>query len=205
MFCRYCGNQLPENAVICASCGAAVENQNTVNINPALPYSYQPDSVLQNSMPMKWFKFLIYFEMWASALLNIISGITAFLGKNYGADSDMIYSMFAGLKVADVVFGAVEILFAVYIIYVRFQLAGFKKNAPGKLLIVYAAPLIASAVYLVVFFILVYNGVSAMGGSLFDVVDVSTFSSMVGSIIGTAIMILLTKTYFDKRKHMFVN
>ena len=27
MFCRYCGNQLPENAKFCSSCGAKVDEE----------------------------------------------------------------------------------------------------------------------------------------------------------------------------------
>lgn len=197
MFCRYCGNQLPDSASFCTSCGAAVVKDQPVTINPELSYSYQPENAVQNEMPMKWYKFLIYFLIWVGAVYNVLYGIIMIRGTHYGADADMIYSMFEGLKAVDVVFGVLMIAFAVYMIYVRFQLAGYRKNAPALLLIGYGASLAISVIYLAAVFITL----SGYGVGLLDLVD----ASFIVSIVSTGIIVVLTKVYFDKRRHLFVN
>lgn len=64
---------------------------------------------------LKWHNFLIYFSLWASALLNIALGLTCM------AEGDPLY-------------GFVLVCAAVYTIFVRFQLAAFKENARMHLL-----------------------------------------------------------------------
>ena len=79
---------------------------------------------------MKWHNFLIYFSLWAAAILNVIIGFMSIAG---GAP----------------LYGIVVIGAAAYLIFARFQLANLKAKAYNHLLIaqliVIAADLIAGA------------------------------------------------------------
>ena len=62
---------------------------------------------------MGWHKFLIYFGLWAGAIINAIFGINYITGITYqseGLDStqiDNLYRNIDGLKAADVIYGSV--------------------------------------------------------------------------------------------------
>lgn len=68
---------------------------------------------------MKWHKFLIWFSLFFSALINIADGIYCF------SFVDQIGSM--------AFFGIAEILLGLFVIFVRFRLSGFKRNAADLL------------------------------------------------------------------------
>ena len=108
MLCKNCGTQLPEDAVVCTVCGAQVENR--------APLPADPATLPQNSHPMKWHKFLIYFQLFLAAILNALTG----LGR---------------LATLDIFYGAVYIATAVLAIYARFRLAGFRQNGPTAYMI----------------------------------------------------------------------
>lgn len=76
---------------------------------------------------LNWHKFLIYFSLWAGALMNIVFGIMC------AAEGAPLY-------------GVLSIAAGIYIIIVRFMLANFKTNAYHHLL---AAQLIVLGVDLV--------------------------------------------------------
>ena len=50
---------------------------------------------------MKWYKFVIYFQLFAAALLNLGSGIALFTGSQYGLNSyelKLLYGVLGNLK-----------------------------------------------------------------------------------------------------------
>lgn len=145
-------------------------------------------------MPMKWHKFLIYFSLWAGAIMNVLTGIGTLTGSIYageGVDPEMIYRVFGGLKAVDVLMGVVFIALAVLLIVARFALAGYKKNGPKLLVIAYAANIALALIYPIM--------VAAVTGLSFgDLFDVST-------LISSGIMLVVNKIYYDKRAHLFVN
>ena len=49
MFCKKCGSQLPENTVICPSCGTVAEAETQQ------PYAYAPQKPLDNGSVGWWF------------------------------------------------------------------------------------------------------------------------------------------------------
>ena len=146
--------------------------------------------------PMKWHKFLIYFSLWASAVMNVLNSFVMFTGAHYGGENEarMVYNFFDGLKSVDIIMGVLFIGIAIFAIVTRFSLAKYQSKGPKQLLAVYglnavltvAYPLLASAV---------------TGMELSELMDSSTISSIVSSVV----MILINKTYYDKRAHLFVN
>lgn len=81
------------------------------------------DETAAPAFGMKWHNFLIYFSLWAGAILNALIGVVCFT---------------EGMPL----YGVVLIGAAVYTVFVRFQLANLKKNAYKHLL---AAQLIVIA------------------------------------------------------------
>lgn len=145
-------------------------------------------------MPMKWHKFLIYFSLWAGALSNVLSGIGLLTGSIYnasGADAEMIYRYYDGLKGMDVLFGVVSLVMAVLLIVTRFALAGYKENGPKLLIACYAASAVVAIIYP-----LIVTSITGLGfAELFDAT----------SLVTGIVMCIVNKNYYDKRTHMFVN
>lgn len=148
---------------------------------------------------MKWYKFLIYFLLFASALANLASGISNITGGIYASQSagevtaDMVYSTFgSALKAADVILGIATIAIAVFTIYTRFRLAKYKANAPMCICIFYVANAALSLIYKVAATIITGENM---------VLNVSG----IVSIIVTVVVVFLNHVYFSIRRELFIN
>ena len=53
---------------------------------------------------MGWFKFIIYFQLFASAVINAALGITAFTGSHYDGKAELVYAFFPGMSAVDKVY-----------------------------------------------------------------------------------------------------
>ena len=91
MNCINCGQPINDNAAFCEHCG-----------QPRQEVEQQP---VIAPPPMKWFKFLIYFSLFAGAALNLINGITTILGTQYGEHAELVYATFGSLRTFDIVCG----------------------------------------------------------------------------------------------------
>ena len=222
MICNNCGNNVPEGQYTCNVCGAFVGTQpaqpvqqNYQQMNYQQPQQgqyYGNANAYQNLMNqpntydmkqygpelgMKWYKFLIYFLLFFSAVANLYNGFTIFTGAHYddaagyeGA-SDIIYRLYDGLKGADVMMAIFCFAMAVYAIVVRFALAGYKKNGPKMFIAMYIASIVINAIYA-----LVTSNITAIG--FFEIYNPF-------SLVGSLIMIYANTVYFRNRERMFVN
>lgn len=147
-------------------------------------------------MPMKWHKFLIYFSLWAGAILCVASAIQLLTGSVYGADgtAEQVYRVYGGLKSVDSIFGVLYLITAALLIYVRFQLAGFKEGAPNKLTIAYVVQLAAFLGYMIAVS-------STIKRPIGDLANSQTLTSIVSSVV----MIIVNRIYYNKRAHLFGN
>lgn len=154
--------------------------------------------ITENDFGMKWHKYLIYFSLWIEALRLVVTGVQYVTGLVYGANGEAgyIYQLFPGLKTIDIVMGLVAILLGVYIIYVRFQLAGYKIGAPKKLSMAYFLTFIILCAYLL--------AMNAITGGEIEWGEVFDMETIIGLISGVAIM-FINKVYYDKRAALFVN
>lgn len=181
MFCSFCGARLPEGEPICPMCGASQvgfagqSSGNTAN---------------QNDMPMKWFKFLIYFALFAGAVLNFFSGISMLNGSVYQGNANLVYSTFEDLKNLDTIVGVLLIGAAILAIFTRFRLAGFYRNGPVLLLITYAANIAIPLIYII--------GVS----NIVSGIELNTTAN-ISNMCTSAVMMFVNMGYFKKRSHLF--
>lgn len=161
--------------------------------NPAYP-AYPTPGAVSNELPMGWFKFIIYFQLFAAALVNFVNGLTIIRGAHYDGAEDLVYGFYPDLKTVDTVFGVIFIIIAVAALFVRFQLSGFKRGAPSKYYALCIVSTLAGLLYL-------FIASSVTGVSIGDLADASTVSSIVTSIA----MLIINVIYFGNRKHLFVN
>lgn len=213
MFCPKCGAQISDGVTFCAYCGSPVQPTNNAQPGnpqaPVSPYNQYPQSnqyppynqypqnnqyAPSNQLPMNWFKFLIYFSLFAGAVLNVISGLQLFTGAHYGGVADYVYAVFDGLQAVDVLVGLGMIALAAFGIYTRFRLAGYRKNGPKMLTYTYLAGLILSLLYLIA----VHIVVPEIAGEV-------NFTSYIISAVTSVIMVFVNREYFRKRAALFVN
>ncbi len=169
MFCPKCGHSIDSSAQFCQNCGAPVAA-------PAGNPFQQPQ------MPMKWYKFLIYFALWAGGILNIINGIMTFFQK----------SLYIEFAIINFVYSIALIALGAFSIYTRYRLAGFYKNGPQLLLYVY----IANAALTVAYSALAYIA-TPLAPIITDMVSITA------TVITSAVMVGLNNVYFQKRSHLF--
>lgn len=232
MFCPNCGSQVPDTSRFCPSCGAslgAAAQQEPVQPatppspgvppapgaapipgTPPVPGAAPIQSYAGTAEPsMKWYKFLIYFALFAGALLNVGNAFTAFTGAHYDGSAKYVYAMFGGLQAVDIIYGVVLIGLAVAAIYVRQQLAHFKKGAPKMFLVLYGANAVVGILYLAAVLVIALASVSGYLSAYVDPIDVALeivpVAQIFLTIIGAAIYLVLNKIYFDKRAHLFTN
>ena len=190
MFCSKCGNPVGEGDRFCLNCGAPVAGS-TPDPQPVMP-----STSLEPKLKMGWFKFLIYFGLWAGAVLNLFNAIQLFTGSHYGdkATIELVYLVFPDLKGLDVGIGFAMVALVALGLITRFRLAGYHKNAPLLLATTYAANAIISIIY-------VFGAGSIVS---FDIIA-DALRSTVTSVITSIVMIIINFIYFGKRKHLFVN
>ena len=151
----------------------------------------EEDDKKKPSRGMKWFKFLIYFALWAGAILNIIYALQAINGTMYkaqGIDPAKVYRKFPGLRDADNFYGIACLIFAVWQIITRYALAKYRKCGPIFLYIAYVLGILISVIYMVSITTIVSN------------IDTST---CIAQIFINSIMLLINWIYFHRRKHLF--
>ena len=153
----------------------------------------QDFETLKSKYGLKWHKFQIYFVLWASALSYFSSGYKLINGAHYEGDAPYIYAVYPALKSTDLVAGILLILLGAAAIYVRFQLADFKKGAIGKLTKLYIADIVIGTIYVIAFFAIVRQ-------NPFD-----SISDFVGSIIGSVIVMIINISYYRNRDELFIN
>lgn len=111
MYCTKCDTPNSDNAVYCKTCGAKLpapaDTEYKPVENPRVP-----------SYPMKWFSFLIYFQLFVSAAVNVIDGILNLAGIK------------SNLGLLRIPMGIFSIAMGLYAAFVRFSLAGYRRRGP---------------------------------------------------------------------------
>ena len=216
MYCRFCGTKIPDNVKFCPECGAnlapvpsaapeesapaapaAPEIPTPFDPTPYDPAPYSADSFASADVAaapqrgMKWFKFIIYFQLWAGMLVNLVTAGKYFTGAYYEGNAEMVYRFFPALQPLDIVMGVVCLALAVYAVVVQRALAKFRAKGPMMYYLMYIVNTAATVLYLLI-------GSIIIGQSVFT-------AEVAGSIIGSLVMIFINIPYFNNRKHLFVN
>ncbi len=149
---------------------------------------------------MKWFHFLIYFLLWFNAFGFVASGVLQLSGYGYellGTSAKEIYAAFPLMEKIDLIYGVSLIVLALHCLITRSRLAKFKKRAPGWLYTYYFLDVLLSYAYMI-------GNQLAMNIGITEIL-IASASDLIGITIGFVIALVINKTYFKKRKHLFVN
>ena len=199
--CPSCGTPCQDGQNFCPNCGAKLSGALPVqHDSPPDPYGqwiYQmPEYGMGPGQNMAWFKFIIYFQLFASAVISLITGFMVLTGAHYGSDgeAEFVYALFPGMSPVDKVYGVVLIALAVFAIVIRMQLAKFQAKGPKN----YMAFLLANAVLSLVYVIAAAIALGEFAGEL----DYSTY---IVQTIWSAVLLIANYTYFKKRAGLFVN
>lgn len=206
MYCSKCGAPLPDGSNFCTRCGAAVptatgtaptESPRAESYVPKIsrptenPYAaYRPEVPQEPAFPMKWFKFTIYFQLFANAVLNFFNAMSSFMGLSYGLEADAVYFVYPGLHTLDMLTGVLYLVLVIFAFITRFQLAKFKKHAPVMLYIFLALNLVLLIFYLV-------------SASIITGINLINPSNVSNAVV-LLILIVCDYIYFNKRKELFV-
>ncbi len=182
MYCKYCGIYNQDGLSYCQNCNMPLTENGQAAPMPATSV---------NKYGMGWHKFLINFALFFGALVNLITAVKMLTGLQYGEIADAVYLYYTGLKALDVIFGIAFIGLSAFMIYTRFQLSGLRRGAPTKLIIIYAASLVLSAVYLLI--ATVITGI--------NLIDASSAASFATSIT----ILCINISYYRNRAELFVN
>lgn len=159
------------------------------------PYQQYPQYVdPYNGHPMNWYKFLIYFALFAGAFFNVSYAVLYMTGKIYetqNVDSMTVYYLYPNVKPVDIVYGILLIALAVFMVMTRFQLSGLKKNGPKMIVALYGINIAMVIVYSI---------------AISCTTDYMAFNaSTIGQCVIPIVMAVVNKVYFDRRKDIFVN
>lgn len=143
---------------------------------------------MNQQMPMKWYKFIIYFQLFASALMYLFSGIS-YLSELWNRTLE---SALWGTKwkVLCVVMAVIAFVIMACMLYTRHCLTMYKKKAPRKYLCCLVLALLYAVVYMIGIFLIT-------GKNTFSAMDLLTLTE-------TGILIVLNFVYFKKREHLFI-
>ena len=216
MYCRFCGTKIPDNVKFCPKCGASLapvpsaapeESAPAAPAAPEIPTPFDPtpfdpapysadsfasaDVAAAPRRGMKWFKFIIYFQLWAGMLVNLVTAGKYFTGAYYEGNAEMVYRFFPALQPLDIVMGVVCLALAVYAVVVQRALAKFRAKGPMMYYLMYIVNTAVTVLYLII-------GSIIIGQSAFT-------AEVAGSIIGSIVMLFVNIPYFNNRKHLFVN
>lgn len=195
MICPYCNAEIRNDSEQCRFCGAemAVQKENTVSSgeNQSASACGQPviSENAKSEIGMKWFKFLIYFVLFADAAMKAFNGISNLTG---GISRGEMYADYSILKPIDIIFGIFSFVLAACCIFTRFQLAEFKKNSYKMFYVLQIIQILSVYAYEAAY--LIVAGI-----------NMSTVKDIVISISVTAVYIILNAIYFDRRRHLFIN
>lgn len=193
MYCPNCNNHCPDDAVFCKYCGTTLTGSTPMPAAPVqTPSGFRPD------YPLKWYYFLIYFSLFAAAVMNALTGfqyLTATVYMSEGlstADVELVYSMYPALEGIDKTYGLICIGVGVLAIITRMHLAKFKASGPKLLYILYACNCVLPLLYTCISF-------SAVPGSNLA----EALPPTVASAIGPGIMLFANYVYFSRRQALF--
>lgn len=216
MYCSKCGNEIENVARFCPYCGQPVQqpvgggmneipNERAYNQPNHTPYTsynaapanrytnqYSGTTVPTTQQGMMWYKFVIYFQLFAAMIMSLGNGIVYFTGAHYQGNASLIYLYYGnGLHTLDIFMGITQFALIPLLFYVRQQLKNFKRSAPMIYVVTLTIELGIALIYAI-----------AAGAIIGSNLMSSTISI---TVIANLVMAIVNFIYFKKREHLFVN
>lgn len=152
---------------------------------------------------MNWHIALIYFILWLMAFMDLFNGLIGVFGVQFAPTADggigMALHVYPGPPQVYILDGVFALAMCMFIVFVRFQLAGMKRNAPMLLMVMFALNIVESIAFVGALYLTAPELVAQYDANTGTSVLVSGLSSAVI----TAIVAGLTYVYYLRRKEMF--
>lgn len=171
-------------------------NQNMINMSPGDAAFARAE---RENLGMKWFKFIIFAQLFLNALANVGIAIMHLTGGGYTSkgdsiDGDIVYRAFEDLEILDKVYGVLCIVLVVGAIFVRQKLANFKRKSEKYYLLFLVTNVVLAVLY------------CGIGTSITqEEIDFWNNGSTATNLCLNVVMVGVNVVYFSKRKHLFVN
>lgn len=224
MFCKNTGKQFKDGKKFCPYCGQSLTDPRSHSTHYSLNNSdIRGFTGIQNDRgrdektqySMKWFKFVIYVQLFVSALYNFALSIVYFTGVIYqiiGVSAKQVYVYCSGLKIADYYYATCLLILSAGAIVIRMMLAKYKRFAPYVYILFLIAAQCIAIVYVILVGIiakdwgtLIYQiGLAGEIGKVFLLHNIALPFQIV-ALIEVVVIAILNAVYFSKRKDLFVN
>lgn len=213
MQCPVCGKENPSIATFCGGCGRPLPAQagpgpypDTINPEPVwgLTRAEKVAQAEQSGIGMKWYKFLIYFALFASGVINIMGGIFRVTGlENAILNSEFMtqwmsaeakeasLSAFETLRPLDISCGCVLIIIGIIAIVCRILLARFMKPGVVLLYVLYALAMVETLAYAIISNIMLQQPIGL------------TLILCIIAVVIYLVIFIPSFVYFNKRKQLF--
>lgn len=205
-YCPYCGTELQDDMTFCPSCGKKhskstepiseekrdVSNEPEIASNPAIPPKITLNCGIRG---MKWFRFIVNFQLFVVMLLSIGNAIMYADGSVFGEGRDNLFRVFPITKAASIGYAIFLIATAVFAFLTRRSLLRYEKRAPLLLHILYIVNITSPFAFILVM-------------SLATNIPLSGFppiSSQLPSAVAGIFLLGINIVYFNNRKSIFVN
>ena len=182
MFCMKCVADLGANPpAFCPQCGA---------VQDSIPK--------QTELPMKWFKFVIYVQLFLNALVSVVN-VVSYLSGSFASNlvstdgsipAYMVYEYLPGLWPLVVVLAVLSAGMAVWSIVVRQWLAHYQWRGVQGLYILYGLAIASGLVMMIGMSVVLHS--FAVG-----------LAAAAPSLIAQVVVLVLSRIYFNKRRHLF--
>lgn len=141
-------------------------------------------------LPMRWYKFIIYVQLFLYAVVSLGNTAMIFTGTALGGSeyAELAYAFFPGLKPLMLFVGVATLVLAVFAIVVRQWLASYKFKG---ILGLYGLNIATTVVNLISAF-----GVASIVGGQIQPTSVS-------SAISGVVLLVINMKYFSRRRHLF--
>lgn len=152
---------------------------------------------------MNWHIALIYFILWLMAFMDLVNGLIGVFGVQFGPTADggigMALHIYPGPARIYILDGVFALAMCIFIVFVRFQLAGMKRRAPMLLMVMFALNIVESLAFVGALYLTSPELVAQYDANTGTSVLVSGLSSA----LLTAVVAALTYIYYLRRKEMF--
>lgn len=196
-YCPQCGTEYANGQYRCTYCSAVLPSP----VAQTADYSQIPSYTSLHApveKPMKWYRFVVYFQLFASCTVNFLTALSTFTGSLYGSQKDMLLQACPTLTAINIVYGILLLGLCVLALVAREKLHGFRKAGPR----LYLLHIFLQALFSLVYAILVTASTVQLTQAVAGLPDLL---SAIAGFFGTCLLLACNIQYFDKRKKLFVN
>ena len=170
------------------------QQRNPSNGNGQLPYQYQNNSGKAENpaktMPMGWYNFIIYAQLFIIALLCLSNAVMNLTGASLGSkeEVELLYGFFPELKGMMMVTAVLMLAISILSIVVRQWLAHYQHKGVIGLYILRGLIILNNLIY---------------GIGLTSIVNIEIPSTTVSACLVSVVLLIIDFVYFGKRRHLF--